>query len=207
MKRKHKTYSKPKRPFDKQRLEEEAEIKKQFGLKNKKEIWKVESKIASIREKAKKLISATEAEQKILFDQLNKIGLKVESISDILGLDKKSYMNRRLQTIVLNKGIANSAKHARQLITHKKILVNEKVVSTPSYIVPVELEDKIELKKKIKKEKKVEASASPAPTPTQENSEKKSEEGNENEKKSGPQNETENKLEGEEKSEKGEDEK
>ena len=40
MKRKHKTYSKPKRPFDKMRIEEEAGIMKEFGLKNKREIWK-----------------------------------------------------------------------------------------------------------------------------------------------------------------------
>ena len=39
MKRKHKLYSRPKRPFDKQRIDEEAKIKEEFGLKNKKEIW------------------------------------------------------------------------------------------------------------------------------------------------------------------------
>jgi hypothetical protein len=35
MKRKHKIYSKPKRPFDKKRIEEENEIKNEFGLKRK----------------------------------------------------------------------------------------------------------------------------------------------------------------------------
>ena len=35
---KHKTYSRPKRPFDKVRIEEEAKIKEEYGLKNKKEI-------------------------------------------------------------------------------------------------------------------------------------------------------------------------
>jgi len=59
MKRKHKKYSKPKRPFDKERIDEESGIKKEFGLKNKKEIWRAEARIKSIREKAKKLISAT----------------------------------------------------------------------------------------------------------------------------------------------------
>ena len=72
MKRKHKLYSKPKRPFDKARIDEEAEVKKEFGLKNKKEIWKADSKIKSIREKAKKLIGADEKEQKALFDRLKK---------------------------------------------------------------------------------------------------------------------------------------
>src|SRR6056297_1290424 len=118
MKRKHKIYEKPKRPFDKSRIDEEAQIKKEFGLKNKKEIWKAESEINAIREKAKKLIPVSEEEQREFFQRLKKIGLNVESIHDVLSLDKKDYLNRRLQTIVHKKGIANSAKHARQLITH-----------------------------------------------------------------------------------------
>jgi len=157
MKRKHKTYSKPKRPFDKQRIDEEAEIKKEFGLKNKKEIWKAEARIKSIREKGKKLILADAEEQQILFDKLKKIGLNVNSIGDILSLDKKNYLQRRLQTILVNKKIARTPKEARQLITHKKVLVNRNVVNSPSYIVPVEFENQISLKEtKIKKEKPVE---------------------------------------------------
>lgn len=155
MKRKHKQYSKPKRPYDKVRIDEEKIIKQEFGLKNKREIWKAEAKIKEMREKAKKLISAKPEEQKALFDRLNKIGMNVHSIADILALDKKDYLNRRLQTIVVVKKLATTPRSARQLIAHKKILVNEKVVDVPSYIVPIELEDKISVKaqkKKIKKE-------------------------------------------------------
>ena len=70
MKRKHKKYSKPRRPFDKERLEEEAKIKEEFGLKNKKEIWRAESSIKSIREKAKTLISSDKKDQEALFEKL-----------------------------------------------------------------------------------------------------------------------------------------
>ncbi len=151
MKRKHKTYSKPKRPFDKVRIDEEAKIKKEFGLKNKKEIWKADARIKSIRERAKKLISSDEKEQKDLFKRLKKIGLEVDSIADVLSLNKEDYLKRRLQTVVVNKKIATTTKSARQLITHKRILVNGKIVDSPSYIVPVELEEKISLKEKGKK--------------------------------------------------------
>ena len=150
MKRKHKTYSKPKRPFDKERIEEEAKIKKDFGLKNKKEIWKAESKIKSIREKAKKLISADSKEQQVLFDKLKKIGLEVNSIADVLSLNKEDYLKRRLQTIVLNKKITTTPKSARQLVTHKKIIVNGNIIDSPSYIVPIKLENEISLKSKKK---------------------------------------------------------
>jgi small subunit ribosomal protein S4 len=154
MKRKHKIYSRPKRPFDKVRIEEEKGIVEEFGLKNKREIWKAEAKIKTIREKAKRLISAKPEEQQILFNKLNKMGLKVDSISSVLSLDKKDYLKRRLQTIVVMKKLATTPKQARQLITHKKVLVNGGAVDSPSYIVPVELENKITLKeKKISKKK------------------------------------------------------
>jgi len=154
MKRKHKTYSRPKRPFDKARIEEEAEIIKEFGLKNKREIWKAEARVKSIREKAKKLISAKPEEQQILFNKLNKMGLKVNSISSVLSLNKQDYLKRRIQTIVVLKKLASTPKQARQLIVHKKILIDGKVVNSPSYIVPVEFEDKISLKDKKNPKKK-----------------------------------------------------
>lgn len=148
MKKEHKKYSKPKQPFNKERLIEEEEIKKEFGLKNKKEIWRSDSRIKAIKERAKKLISANKEEQKLLFSRLKKIGLVVDSIADVLSLDKTDYLKRRLQTIILMKKMATTSKGARQLITHKKVVVGGNVVDSPSYIVPVELEDKISLKTK-----------------------------------------------------------
>jgi len=65
MKRKHKTYSRPKRPFDKERIDEEAKIKKEFGLKNKKEIWKADARVKAMREKAKRAITKNPEEQKL----------------------------------------------------------------------------------------------------------------------------------------------
>lgn len=153
MKRKHKTYSKPKRPFEKARLDEEAGIKKQFGLKNKKEIWKAEANIRQIRRRAKSLISAKEQEKQKLFDKLNKAGIKVNSIADVLSLDKRDYLKRRLQNVLLEKKMATTQKSARQLITHRKVLVNSRVVDSPSYIVPVAMENKITLKPSKKKSK------------------------------------------------------
>jgi small subunit ribosomal protein S4 len=157
MKRKHKNYSRPKRPFEKVRIEEEGKIKAEFGLKNKREIWKTDAKLRLMREKAKNLISANPEEQKALFKGLEKIGLKVKSIADVLSLDRKDLLKRRLQTMVVEKKLATTTKQARQFIVHKKILVNGSVVNIPSYIVPSELENKItlrDIKKVTKKAKK-----------------------------------------------------
>ncbi|MFZ1970823.1 MAG: 30S ribosomal protein S4 [Candidatus Nanoarchaeia archaeon] len=148
MKRKHKLYSRPKKPYDKKRFEEEAIIVERFGLKNKREIWKVQAKVDAIREKAKNLITASGEDKEAFFKRLRKIGLSVDSIADVLSLTKEDYMDRRLQTVVFKKKLAPTIKSARQFITHKKISVNGGLVNSPAYIVPVELENKISLKHK-----------------------------------------------------------
>ena len=159
MKRKHKQYSRPKRPFDKTRIDEEAKIKEAYGLKNKREIWRAESKIRIMRRKAKRLIKADKEEQEVLFQRLQRRGFEINSIADILGLDRTDYLKRRLQTIVFNKKLAPTIKTARQMIVHKKVLVDGKIINIPSYLVPIKLEDKITIKKTIKnpKEKKEDA--------------------------------------------------
>jgi len=154
MKRKHKQYSRPKRPFEKARILEEEEIKEAFGLKNKKEIWRSEARIKSIRRRAKSLISSSVDEQKKLFEKLKKIGFNVNSIGEVLSLGKEDYLKRRLQTILVIKRLAKTPRDARQLIIHKKILIDGKVVNSPSYVVPVELEGKISLKPKMENSKK-----------------------------------------------------
>jgi len=159
MKRKHKQYSKPKRPFDKIRIETEAKIREEFGLKNKREIWKADAKVKSMKEKAKKLISAKPEEQHVLFSRLNALGLNVNSIPDVLSLDKRDYLQRRLQTVLVRKKLASTSKGARQLIVHRKVLVGNNAVDSPSYIVPVSMEDKIsiKIKNKIQKPKEIES--------------------------------------------------
>jgi len=135
MKRKRKQYSKPKRPFDKARIDDEAKVKKEFGLKNKKEIWRAESQIKSIREKAKKLIPAGIKEQEALFNRLKKIGLDVNSIADVLSLDREDYLSRRLQTVAVKKKLALTVKSARQLIVHKKVLEISNSSAAITYIL------------------------------------------------------------------------
>ena len=160
MLKKKKRYSRPKRPFDKKRIEEESEIREKYGLKNKKEIWRAEARIKSMREKAKKLISASPQEQQVLFDKLGKIGIKINSIGDVLSLDKRDYLEQRLQTVLVRKMMARSMKSARQLIIHKKVRVNGKVVSSPSHIIPLESRNKITLKPAKKKKEKIETALS-----------------------------------------------
>ena len=146
--RKRKKYTKPRRMYDKVRIEEENELIKKYGLKNKKEIWKADAEIDRIRNRAKKLITSDVEEQEKLFEKLRKIGFKIEKIADILGLGKEDWLKRRLQSILISK-FNFKPKQARQLITHKHVSVDGKIVNVPSYVVKVEEEQKIDVDKKV----------------------------------------------------------
>ena len=159
-KRKHKQYKKPKRPFDKVRIDEENVLTKKYGLKNKKEVWKADSEIEKIRKQAKLLLTKTDEEQKKFLERLKKKGLNVGNIADVLALDKEDYLKRRLQSVIVEKKLTTTPKQARQFIVHKHITINGKIVNIPSYVVKTEEEDKIQLnvvrKEKVKKKDIVE---------------------------------------------------
>ena len=146
-KKQRKKYSRPKKPFDKARIEEEKEIIEKYGLKNKKEIWKVQAKIDRIRQQAKKLILADPAEQNVFKKRLVNLGLisADATIDDILALTKEKLFDRRLQTIVFKKKFAKTPKQARQFITHRKISLNNNIVNIPGYVVKADEEAKIKL--------------------------------------------------------------
>lgn len=143
--RKHKRYSKPRKMYDKVRIEEENVLVKKYGLKNKREIWKAESAIGRIRRQAKKLITVGKEKQEELLNKLKKEGFKVEKIADILALDKEDWLKRRLQSILIEKRLAKP-RQARQLIAHKHVSIGGKIVNIPGYIVKINEEDKIEIR-------------------------------------------------------------
>lgn len=160
MKKQSKKYSRPRKPFDKARIDEENILIEKYGLKNKKEIWKADAAIGRIRALAKNLITATESEKNQFIKRLHKKGFNVESIADALALNKEDYLKRRLQTIVNHKKLANTPKQARQLITHKHITIGKQIVNIPSYQVSLEEESQVKtdltIKTKPKEKSKVE---------------------------------------------------
>jgi len=52
----HKTYQTPKRPFEKTRIEEETKLVIEYGLRNKREIWKAQSQLRKYRKAARELL-------------------------------------------------------------------------------------------------------------------------------------------------------
>ncbi len=140
----HRKFTRPAKLFDKKRIEEENILLKQYGLKNKREVWKAEFKVAKIKGLAKKLIN-NQQKQEELINRLKKQGFKVSNIDGVLSLKKEDIFERRLQTLLVRKGLARTPRHARQLITHKHVSVDDKITNIPSFLVPIDNEGKLKI--------------------------------------------------------------
>ena len=158
MKRQRKKYDRPLKPYDKQRIEEERNLSQTYGLRRKKEIWRAESILRNFRRQARMLEARKDKEKEtILLSKLNKMALvdKNATLDDVLALTLEKLLERRLQTIVFKRGLANTPKQARQYIVHGHIAVDGSKVKWPSYLVNVDEEDKIKFypKSKVKETK------------------------------------------------------
>lgn len=136
-----KKFEGPRHPWQMKRLEEEKTLRKDYAYKNKKEINKMKSILRGYRAQARNLIAATtnqaNKERNQLMKSLYNLGLleKEAKLDDVLALTIRDIMGRRLQSVVLTKKLANSIKQSRQFITHKHIMVADKVITSPSYLV------------------------------------------------------------------------
>lgn len=141
-----KKYSRPKKPYDKERIDKERKILNDYGLRRKKEIWRAEGIVRDFRRRARELQAKNnEAQEKLLLDRLNRLGVQCKRLDDVLQITLDDILSRRLQTIVAKKGLANSPRHSRQLIVHGHVTVNSRKIFWPSYIVEKDMEDKISL--------------------------------------------------------------
>lgn len=146
MKKQRKQYSRPRKPWDKERIEKEKKILRDFGLRRKKEIWRAEEILRDFRRRARELAaSKNEKEEKILLNKLNQLGLisKDANLDAALGLTIENILNRRLQTIIFKKGLANTLKQSRQFIVHGHIALDGKRAKWPSQLITISKENKI----------------------------------------------------------------
>ena len=69
------------------------------------------------------------------------------------GLNLLNLLESRLDNVVYRMGFASTRAEARQLVSHKAILVNDKVVNIPSYQIAVG--DVISIREKAKKQQRI----------------------------------------------------
>jgi len=142
----HKSYQTPKRPWEKVRIESETRLVIEYGLRNKREVWKSQELLRKYRKGARNLLALGSnaadaylyaAKQVELISSLQRNGLlgPDADIEDVLSLKVQAQLERRLQTLVYRKGLARSPKQARQLVTHGHIAIGNRRVSIPGYRV------------------------------------------------------------------------
>jgi len=63
-----KTSVTPRRPFEKERLDQELKLIGVYGLRNKREVWRVKYTLAKIRKAARELLTREDKDPKRLFE-------------------------------------------------------------------------------------------------------------------------------------------
>ena len=148
-KKHRKKYETPMHPWSRARIEEERPLMKDYGLKNKKELWKIQSKLRRYKRQARLLIAASteqsKKEENQLLSKLFKLNLieKDSKIDEVLAIPLTRALDRRLQTLVYKRAMAKTIDQARQFIIHGHVFIENKKVSVPSYLVARDEENKI----------------------------------------------------------------
>ena len=99
------TAKKPKRPFEKERLLNELKVVGTYGLKNKREVLRVQLMLAKIRKAARNLLTLEERDPRRIFEgdalikRMVRLGLLKEDekkLDYVLGMNLAQLMERRL---------------------------------------------------------------------------------------------------------------
>jgi small subunit ribosomal protein S4 len=72
-----------------------------------------------------------------LLTRLKKLGVLQETavLDNVLDLSIEDILERRLQTLVFRKNLTKTIHQARQLVTHGHIIIDNRRVTVPGYIV------------------------------------------------------------------------
>lgn len=145
-------YDTPSHPWRKERIETERKLRREYGLKNSTELWKVASKLKNFKDQVKNFATMPKQQATVeraqLEKRLAKYGILPEdgNLEQVLGYTPQVLLDRRLQTVLVKRRLANTNRQARQFIVHRHVLVNGKCITAPGYLVPVGEEAQISFK-------------------------------------------------------------
>jgi len=141
-KKPRKKFTPPRNPWRSDQISQELFLLGTYGLRNKRELWRAQTRLSNYRKQARQLLAASSVvrgrEEPKLLTHLGRLGL-IQSgqgtLDDVLSLTVENVLERRLQTLVWKRGLAKSPYQARQLISHGHIALNNRRVTVPSYLV------------------------------------------------------------------------
>lgn len=149
------TWEGPRHPWRREDLYEGLKLIGEYGLRNKRELFKAQTIARRYRKMARAILALPENErlekEKALILRLYKKGLikYQEATADtVLSLTAKDILERRLQTVVYRKGLAPTIHAARQMIVHRHIMVGDRIVDIPGYLVNAEEEPTVRISPK-----------------------------------------------------------
>ncbi len=136
-------YETPRKVWDATRIKTDKKLATTYGLKNTREVWRALQHLKTVRRNAIRLLAqGAEGEEKAkpILARLAKLGIlsSDSSLQRVLEISVENFLDRRLQSCVMKKGLARTAAQARQLITHGYIAVKGRRVTAPSYMVNAE---------------------------------------------------------------------
>ena len=144
-------WQKPKRPLNYDLMMDELKTLGTFGLKTKRELWKTQTELSRVRFQARSILALRQEDRRrkepILIQSLSKIGLvdQNSTLDDVLNLQVTDLLSRRLQTIAQSRLYFKTPYQARQAIVHGHVMIGDRVVTIPSYVVKTEEETNIHL--------------------------------------------------------------
>jgi small subunit ribosomal protein S4 len=147
-------YEKPSHPWEGERIKAENELLMKYGLKNKRELWRAQSFIRTLRAQSRELQARVrtgdkqaEVETKELLNRCARLSLlpaEGATLNDVLALNTEAVLQRRFQTVIYRKGLAYTPKQARQFIVHGHASISGRKVTIPGYIVKRAEEEQID---------------------------------------------------------------
>ena len=142
-------YETPNTGWNEERINREDELLEDYGLKNKKEIYKAQGHLRSFRRQARKLVAEEDEEaRKEVIQKANSLGLIRENdgLDALLTLNVTDILDRRLQTAVNRRGHSDTPNEARQMVVHGHVYVDGERVNTPGYLLTQEEENELEVR-------------------------------------------------------------